>query len=54
MNSSDVWYTEEKDENGETVGLLNFSDAFIEKLGWNIGDTIDFSVEDNKIVLKKV
>lgn len=46
---SQCWFSWEDDE-----ALLNFSDDFLDEIGWQEGDTLEFEIlEDDTVVLRK-
>lgn len=46
--------TLEEDPNPPHDLLMPIPDELFDILGWEVGDTLDWSVEDDKIILKKV
>jgi bifunctional DNA-binding transcriptional regulator/antitoxin component of YhaV-PrlF toxin-antitoxin module len=46
-----VYTVELEGENGDILPLPN---ELCESLGWNVGDTLDFQIEGESIILKKV
>jgi len=41
----------EENEFGEYV--ITFPDDILEELGWSVGDTLDYNIEDDVLTLKK-
>jgi bifunctional DNA-binding transcriptional regulator/antitoxin component of YhaV-PrlF toxin-antitoxin module len=39
---------------GENGDILPIPNELCESLGWNVGDTLDFEIEGESIIIKKV
>lgn len=39
-------------ENGDAI--IQFSDEMVADLGWQVGDSIDISMEDGQVILKNL
>jgi bifunctional DNA-binding transcriptional regulator/antitoxin component of YhaV-PrlF toxin-antitoxin module len=48
---SNTYTVELEGENGDILPIPN---ELCESLGWNVGDTLDFEIEGESIIIKKV